>query len=135
MGVVVAIFLGLMLSAEDIIRDRRILKREAFLHLNRFSYFNAKILFLAIALAIQSLLFVVIGNSIMQIKGMFFHYWLMFWISSMVAGLVGLNVSATLKSVVSIYILIPVLLIPQILLGGAMIKFDKLNATFALLFS
>jgi ABC transport system ATP-binding/permease protein len=131
MGVVVAIFLGLMLSAEDIIRDRKILKREAFLNLSRFSYFNSKILFLAIVLAIQIFLFVFIGNSILNIKGMLFQYWLMFWMTSMVSGMLGLNVSATLKSVVAIYILIPILLIPQILLGGAMIRFDKLNQRLA----
>jgi ABC-type multidrug transport system ATPase subunit len=127
MGVVVAVFLGLMLSAEDIIRDRKILKREAFLNLNRFSYFNSKIFFLGIILALQVFLFVFVGNSLLQIEGMLFQFWLVLWISSMVAGLLGLNVSSTLTSVVSIYILIPVLLVPQILLGGAMIRFDKLN--------
>jgi hypothetical protein len=70
---------------------------------------------------------VAIGNSLLKIEGMFFHFWLTLWIASMVSGMVGLNVSATLKSVVAIYILIPVLLVPQILLGGAMIRFDKLN--------
>jgi hypothetical protein len=33
-----------------------------------------------------------------------------------------------MRTVVSIYIVIPILLIPQILLGGAIIKFDKLNS-------
>jgi ABC-type multidrug transport system ATPase subunit/ABC-type multidrug transport system permease subunit len=127
MGVVVSIFLGLMLSAEDIIRDRKILKREAFLNLSRFSYFNSKVFFLGAILALQVALFVAIGNSLLKIEGMFFHFWLTLWIASMVSGMVGLNVSATLKSVVAIYILIPVLLVPQILLGGAMIRFDKLN--------
>ena len=74
MGVVVAIFLGLMLSAEDIIHDRKILKREAFLNLNRFSYYNSKIFFMGIVLAIQIFLFVLIGNSLLKIEGMFFYF-------------------------------------------------------------
>jgi ABC-type multidrug transport system ATPase subunit len=127
MGVVVSIFLGLMLSAEDIIRDRRLLKREAFLHLNRVSYYNAKVFFICITLCVQALLFVLIGNTILEIKGMYFHYWLMFSVSAIVAGLLGLNISATLRTVVSIYILIPILIVPQLLLGGALIPFDKLN--------
>jgi len=36
--------------------------------------------------------------------------------------------SAVMRTVVSIYIAIPILLVPQILLGGALIKFDKLNS-------
>lgn len=127
MGVIVSIFLGLMLSAEDIIRDKKLLKREAFLNLSWFSYLNAKVLFLAIVLAVQVLLFAIIGNSLLQVKDMLFQYWLIFWVSAMLAALVGLNISSMLQTVVSIYILIPILLVPQILLGGAMIQFDKLN--------
>jgi len=41
--------------------------------------------------------------------------------------MVGLNISAGMKSVISIYILIPLVLVPQLLLGGAMVRFDDLN--------
>ena len=43
------------------------------------------------------------------------------------AVLLGLNISATFDSAVSIYLLIPILLIPQIVLSGAMVNFYKLN--------
>jgi len=128
MAVVVALFLGLMVSAEEIIRDSKILKREEFLHLSRRSYYNSKTVFIGTVLAFQMLLFILVGNTILEIKNMYFKYWLQLWIVSMVAGIVGLNLSSTLKTVVAIYILIPILLVPQILLGGAMIKFDHLNS-------
>lgn len=128
MSVVVALFLGLMVSAEEIIRDRRILKREGFLNLSRTSYYNSKIVFLIALSAVQTLIFVAVGNSILQIKGMFFYYWIMLFVTSLLANLVGLNISASMKSIVAIYILIPILLVPQILLGGAMIRFEKLNS-------
>ncbi len=128
MSVIVALFLGLMVSAEEIIRDRRILKREAFLNLSKVSYYNSKIIFLAALSALQTFMFVLIGNSILQIKGMFLYYWLMLFVTSFLANLVGLNISASMKSVVAIYIMIPLLLVPQILLGGAMIRFEKLNS-------
>ena len=41
--------------------------------------------------------------------------------------MIGLNISAGLDSVVAIYILIPFILIPQLLLSGAIVPFDKLN--------
>ncbi len=127
MSVIVALFLGLMVSAEDIIRDRKLIQRESFLHLSRFSYIHSKIILLLVLSLIQTFLFVLIGNSILEIKGMFTDYWLMLFSIAVFANLLGLNISDSLKSVVSIYILIPLLLVPQILLGGAMIRFDKLN--------
>ena len=128
MSVVVALFLGLMVSAEEIINDRKILQRESFLNLSRFSYYNSKLVLLIFLSAIQSALFVWVGNSILQIKDMFLYYWLMLFVSSVLSNLIGLNISSALKSVVAIYILIPLLLVPQILLGGAMIRFEKLNS-------
>lgn len=128
MAVVVSLFLGLMVSAEEIINDRKILQRESFLNLSRISYYNSKFALLILLSAIQSALFVWVGNTILQIKDMFFYYWLMLFVASVLSNLIGLNISSALKSVVAIYILIPLLLVPQILLGGAMIRFEKLNS-------
>ena len=54
MSMIVALFMGLTVSAEEIIRDRKILKREAFLHLSRSSYIISKISILFILSAIQT---------------------------------------------------------------------------------
>ncbi len=45
--------------------------------------------------------------------------------------MVGLNISSAFKSVVTIYIVIPLILVPQILLGGVIVEFDKLNNVVA----
>jgi len=45
--------------------------------------------------------------------------------------MLGLNISAGMRSAISIYILIPLLLVPQLLLGGAMIQFDDLHKAFS----
>jgi hypothetical protein len=128
MSVIVSIFIGLMVSAQEIIRDKPLINREAFLHLNRKAYYHSKVVYLAGLLAVHIFLFVVIAQFILEIRGMLFYYWLILWVSSLVSAIIGLNLSAALRSVVSIYIAVPVLLVPQILLGGAMIKFDKLNS-------
>jgi ABC transport system ATP-binding/permease protein len=47
--------------------------------------------------------------------------------TSCFANMLGLNISSGLNSVVTIYIVIPFLVIPQILLSGVIVKFDKLN--------
>ena len=76
MSIVVALFLGLTVSAEEIFKDRKILKREKFLNLSRSSYLMSKIIILTTISAIQAVLFVIIGNTILGIIGMYFEYWL-----------------------------------------------------------
>ena len=127
MGVVVSIFIGLTVSAEEIIRDRQLLKRESFLNLSHVSYLNSKIAVLFVISAIQTISFVLIGNAIMEIHGMTMAHWLILFSASCVSNMIGLNISAALDSVVTIYILIPFLIVPQLLFSGTMVKFDKLN--------
>jgi hypothetical protein len=129
MSVIVALFMGLTVSAEEIIRDRKILKREKFLHLSHSSYILSKIGILFMISAIQTALFVAVGNSMLEIKGMFFIYWAILFTTSCFANLLGLNISSAFNSAVTIYILIPILLIPQLILSGVVVKFDKLNPT------
>ncbi len=127
MALIVALFLGLMVSAEEIVKDRKILKRENFLNLSRSSYLVSKIFILFIISAIQAFLFVIIANSILGIKGMGFIYWFALFSTAAFANMLGLNISATFNSAVTIYILIPLLMIPMMILSGAMFSFDKLN--------
>lgn len=127
MSIVVALFLGMSVSAEEIFKDRRILKRESFLNLSRTSYLNSKISFLFVLSAIQSLLFVLVGNLILEIQGTMIYFWAILFTTSCFANMVGLNISSALNSIITIYILIPFILVPQLLLGGAMIKFDDLH--------
>ncbi len=127
MCVLVALFVGMMVSAEEIIRDRKILKRESFLNLSKGSYLFSKVLIMFFISAVQTLTFVIIGNSILEIKGMYLDYWLVLFTTSCCANMLGLNISSAFNSVVTIYILIPFLLIPQILLSGVLVKFDELH--------
>ncbi|MEZ4999591.1 MAG: ATP-binding cassette domain-containing protein [Bacteroidales bacterium] len=127
MAVVVALFLGLTVSAEEIFKDRKILERQKYLDISRASYLGSKIAFLFWLSALQTLTFVIISNLILDIDGMLWRYWVILFSVSCFGNMMGLNISAGMKSVVSIYILIPLILVPQLLLGGAMIKYDDLH--------
>lgn len=127
MSVVVSLFLGLVISSEEIIKDRKILQRESFLNLSRFSYLNSKILILFTLSAIQTISYVLIGNFVLGIKGMALSYWLVLFTTSCFANMLGLNISSGFSSIITIYILIPFLLIPQLLFSGVIVKFDKLH--------
>ena len=127
MSIIVALFLGLTISAEEIFHDRKILKREQFLNLSRSSYLLAKIILLIGISALQSFLFISIANPILEIKGMYFNYWLTLFTTAFCANMFGLIISSSFNSVITIYIVIPLLIIPMMVLSGAMFSFDKLN--------
>jgi ABC-type multidrug transport system ATPase subunit len=130
MSIVIALFIGLSISAEEIFRDRKILRRERFLNLSRSSYLMSKVIILFALSAIQMLIYVLIGNFVIGIKGLTFEYWAVLFTVSCFANVLGLNISSSFNSAVTIYILIPLLVIPQMALGGAMFNFDKINKVF-----
>ena len=131
MAIVVALFMGLSVSAEEIIRDRKILKRESFLNLSWNSYLMSKVSILFTLSAIQTLTFVLIGNFVLEIQGMTMAFWLVLFSVSCMANVLGLNISSAFNSAVTVYIMIPILLIPQMILSGLLFPFDKLNNTIS----
>jgi ABC-type multidrug transport system ATPase subunit len=126
-AIVVSIFVGLTVSAEEIIKDRKLRSREQILNLSRSSYLFSKIGILVAISAIQTALFVIIGNSILEFPGLTAKFWLVFFSLSVFANLLGLNISSSFNSAVTVYILIPFLIIPQMIFSGVLIRFDHLN--------
>ncbi|MCK5277576.1 MAG: ATP-binding cassette domain-containing protein, partial [Cyclobacteriaceae bacterium] len=127
MAIIIALFMGLTVSAEEIIKDRKILKRESFLNLSWNSYLLSKVFILFTLSAIQTIIFTLIGNLILEIHGMTLTYWLVLFSISCTANVIGLNISSAFNSAVTVYILIPLLIIPQMVLSGLLFNFDKLN--------
>lgn len=128
MSIIVALFMGLTVSAEEIIRDRKILRRESFLNLSWNSYLMSKLFILFTLSAIQTLSFVVLGNLILEIEwGMLLPFWFVLFTTSCFANVLGLNISSAFNSAVTVYVMIPLLLIPQMILSGLLFPFDKLN--------
>lgn len=126
-SIIVALFMGLTVSAEEIIKDRKILKRESFLHLSRSSYLLSKVGILFAFSAVQTLTYVLIGDFILEVDGLNMVYWMILFTTACFANMLGLNVSSAFNSAITIYILIPILLIPQLILSGVVVKFDNLN--------
>lgn len=128
MAVVASIFIGMVGAAEEIIKDRALLQREKFLHLSYGSYMSSKICFMAIVSLVQTFLFTLVGQMVIGFHDLFFVWWMILFAASFLASLTGLWLSQTLTSVVSIYITIPLLLIPQILLCGLVVDFNDLSS-------
>ncbi len=127
MAIIVATFVGMSGSAEEIIKDRALLKREKFLRLSYHSYIWSKVAIMAVVSLLQTLLFIIVGNSIMGVTDLTLTWWGILFTTAVLANLTGLLLSQNLSSVVAIYITIPILLIPQILLCGLVVNFSDLT--------
>lgn len=131
MSVIVALFIGIMNGSGEIIKDRKILKRETFLHLSYPAYIFAKLSFLMLLSAIQMFLYVVVSRWVLQGPSGNLHFFLVMWSSAVCSCIMGLALSQFFKTIASVYAAIPFALIPQILFSGAVIDFNKINPIFA----
>ncbi len=129
MCLIVVLFLGLITSAEEIFKDRKIRKREHLLNLSWGSYIFAKVVLLLSISAIQSFLFIIVANPMLGIKALYFQYWFALFTTAVFANILGLNISSAFNSAITIYIVVPLLMIPMMVLSGAMFPFDKINRT------
>jgi len=127
MSLLVAMFLALMNSADDIIRDRTVLHRERNLDVRLPYYIVAKFSTLALFSAAQSAFFVLVGNSILEIRGMFFEYWFFMFITAMSGTSLGLIISSLAPDGKAAANFVPLVLIPQLIFGGALIKYEEMN--------
>ncbi|HEV3392633.1 MAG TPA: ATP-binding cassette domain-containing protein [Chthoniobacterales bacterium] len=135
LGLLVAMFLSLTNSADDIIRDRPVLQRERNLDVRLPYYIFAKMSSLSIFALIQCILFVLIGNYILEIRGMFWlHLGLMF-MTSVGSVALGLLVSSLVSDAKTAANIVPLVLIPQILMSGALIKYEDMNRNLSLVYS
>jgi ABC-type multidrug transport system ATPase subunit len=134
LALVVAMFLGLTNSCDDIIRDRAILERERNLNIHLPYYVLSKFFTLSLFAVIQSILFLLIGDAILEIRGMFWPY-LWFMGTTAVAGVAGgLLISSVVNDAKTAANIVPLVLIPQIILGGALIKYDEMNRNLDFLY-
>lgn len=127
MSVIVALFLGLIISAEEIYRDKKLVERERFLNLSRWSYLFSKTMVLFLISALQTLVFVLISSYVLEIRDMNWRYFSVLFSAACWANMVGMNISSGFKSVVTIYILVPLILVPQLLFSGVVVDFNNLN--------
>src|SRR5213596_1391573 len=135
LGLIVAMFLGLTNSADDIIRDRPVLQRERNIKVRLSYYVVSKTLTLGVFALIQCILYVLIGNSVLQIRGMFWVDLGIMFMTAMSGVALGLLISSLVADPKTAANIVPLVLIPQIIMGGALIKYEDMNRNLALLHS
>ena len=133
LALIVAMFLGLTNSADDIIRDRAVLQRERNLNVRLPYYVFAKTISLAFFALVQCILFVWLGNWVLQIRGMFWLDLGIVFMTAMSGVALGLVISSLVGDPKTAANIVPLVLIPQIIMGGALIKYEDMNRNLALL--
>ncbi|MFV0337373.1 MAG: ATP-binding cassette domain-containing protein [Chthoniobacterales bacterium] len=127
MSLVVAMFLGLTNSVDDIIQDRPVLLRERNLNVRLGYYVIAKTLTLSIFAIVQCALYTWLGNALLSVRGMFIITFLALFLTAMSGAAIGLIISSLASQAKIAVLIIPAVLIPQIILAGAFIKYEEMN--------
>jgi ABC-type multidrug transport system ATPase subunit len=134
-ALLVALFLALVNSVDDIIRDRVVLHRERNLSVRLPYYIAAKFGTLAMFSAVQCALFVFVGNAILQIRGMFWPYWWFMLVTALSGISLGLLISSIVGDSKTAANFVPLVLIPQLIFGGALIKYEDMNKDLDLVYT
>lgn len=132
---VVAMFLGLTNSADEIIRDRPMLSRERNHNLRIGYYIFGKIISLSTFALIQCVIYLLIGNAVLELREMFVIHLFWMFLTSLTGVCLGLLVSTLVHDIRTALNIIPLLLIPQIILGGALIKYEEMNRNLDFVYS
>ncbi len=126
--VLIAVFLGITNSIEEIIKDQKIILREKMLNISKVNFYNSKIMTLIPFAIIQNILFFSVGYFLMGGREFYIQFIILGTLVSITGISIGLFISSipklTSKAAINI---IPLILIPQIVFGGGLIRFQDMN--------
>ncbi len=123
----VAMFLGLTNSATEVLRDRPVLRRERNTQPGAASYVFAKFVALGLVAAAQCFMYLIVGNHFLEIHGMLFHHWLWMTLTAWAGTGLALVISSLVKTERAALTSVPLLLVPQMLLAGALVPYREMN--------
>ena len=123
----IAMFLGLTNSATEILRDSPVLRRERNCRSGTALYVGAKFLALALLASVQCGIYIWIGDTMLEIQGMFLTHWLWMTTTALCGTAMALVVSSIVTTERAALSAVPLLLVPQLLLAGALVSFEEMN--------
>lgn len=127
LSLVLAMFFGLTDAACEILRDRPLLRRESNYKIFTHGYLLAKTLVLTGIAGLQCALYLIVGNAILGIHHMFWPHFGVMLLTAFIGIALSLMVSAFARSDRTALNIVPLLLVPQILLAGALVRFEEMN--------
>lgn len=127
LAVTVAMFFGLTNSATEVLRDRPVLRRERNCRPHPILYLGSKFLVLILTVAVQSAVFIAVAHQILDLHHMFWNHLGWMILTGACGTALALMISVISRSERTALGSIPLILVPQILLAGALIPFTEMN--------
>ncbi|MDB4551444.1 ABC transporter permease, partial [Akkermansiaceae bacterium] len=118
-------FFGLTNSATEVLRDRPILRRERNCRPHPILYLSSKFSVLILTVAVQSAVFIAVAHQILDLRHMFWNHLGWMILTGSCGTALALMVSVISRSERTALGSIPLILVPQILLAGALIPFTE----------
>ena len=87
----------------------------------------AKIAALGLVAGVQCLFYLIVGNYFLEIDGMLPYHWLWMTLTAWTGTAMALVVSSIVKSERAALTAVPLLLVPQMLLAGALVPYREMN--------
>lgn len=127
LAVTVAMFFGLTNSATEVLRDRPTLRRERNCRPHPLLYLGSKFLVLTALISLQASVFIFVSQAILELRGMFWVHLGWMILTGCCGTSLALMISVMARSERTALGAIPLTLVPQILLAGALIPFSEMN--------
>lgn len=116
---------GFVTAAADVLPESRLVWRDKLLNISIFSYKNAKVYFLAMISLVQSFLYTILTNYVLEIEGLTGTYLMVYFCLAFTGNLVALALSPVIGRLSNFYLIMVFLMIPSLLYTGKLIPFDK----------
>ena len=127
MSVVFAMYFGLTAAMRALARDRVVLLRDAPPSFKLAAYIGKRTLVLSLFVAMQCGFLILVGNRILEIRGMFLIYFGLTFLTGFCGISIGLILSSLFSSREGASRIMWLVLIPQLVFGGALIKYEDMN--------
>ena len=126
-AVIIFIFIGLANSIDDILGEKRIIKRELKMGISALSQLTSKHLVLFLMTCVQALLFYLVSAWVLDMRGFLLPKFVFYVLSGMTGYSLGLLFSSIIKDRSAVINILPLVIIPQIMFSGVVIEFTKMN--------
>lgn len=131
-SIIIFIFIGLANSIDDILSEKRSIKRELKLNVPAFNHLFSKSLVLFFMTLVQVLLYYYISAGVLGMRGYLVPHALFLLLSGMTGYSLGLLFSSIIKDRSAVINILPLVIIPQIMFSGAVIRFADMNFSLRL---
>jgi len=128
-SVIVFIFIGMANSIDDLLGEKRSIQREVKLSVGASCQLLAKNMVLLVMTIIQVLLYYTVSSLILGMRGFLYPQGLFLLLSGIMGFGTGLFFSSVIRDRSAIVNVLPLVIIPQIMFSGAVIKFSDMNSS------